>query len=144
MQILDITPYSLFINVDGTQVNTGYPSAKLVDSFTLNNNIGIVDYQFSASNINPGGGNLVQALFLVVGSDAPVINVARDSRIFASYYMPSVGSAGTVVNTAFASRFTNYGIKVQAGMPMSLYASMNNNASEFLFGCVTLFTIYTK
>ncbi len=141
---LEVTPFSMVFSAVGTTINTAYPNATLLRYFDYPNALGILNYQWSISVLNDNsGGN--SAFYLILGTKEPLITIGQNNPIIASSYINGQTAAvDSSVNINYASNWKDYGFRLPAGQPISIYGSAPNSASYRVRISVNLYTTFIK
>ena len=132
---------------DGTTVNTAYPQALLLDTFSYSQPLALMGFLMSSAVRTESGLNT--GIWLVVGNSAATIGISQGANI--------LGSCLSNTNSSAANNFYNpasvstpvfyppgFGIKLPTNTPISLYGAAANAATDYLACATTLYFILIK
>lgn len=144
---LGLTPYTLITSVDGTQINSAFPTLRRLATFRYNQNLGILGMQFSTTLTNVSA--TLCGLFVFIGSIAlsPVLALTPNESANQGLWLSHITNLNAVPGFASpASRvstmgFGESGIHLPASQPVSIYGCADNDAENLLTGILNIYTI---
>lgn len=142
---LSLTPYTLLTSVDGTQINTAFPLATRLATFTFKQNLGILGFQLSSTLTNVDATLL--GVFMVVGSNAKQDLIQLTNNANSGLWMSHVSNLNAVPGFASPSSrsstvgFGESGIHLQAGEAVSLFGCGANDAGVLLTALLNIYAV---
>lgn len=145
---LGLTPYTLIMDVDGSDIAETYPSIQRITTFTFDQNLGILGMQFSSSLTNTEAD--LMGLFVLVGAAARVDVITLDSAVNQGIWISHLSNLNAVPGFASPSSrsttigFGESGIHLQAGDPVSIFGCCGPSADNLMAGVLNIYTILSS
>lgn len=139
----DLNVESISSETTGGVLATAYPSAKLMTSYTVQNDIGLVGLVFATSILQPVAAKLC-GLFVIIGDkpDTIAINKAAKMPLLHLTYQnsPAAGTPNPMNKTSSLSFGENSAMRVNSGQSISIYGT-GDNIAQTMAAILTIFTI---
>ncbi len=139
----DLNVESISAETTGGVLNTPFPAMKLITSYTVQNDIGLVGLVLATSILQPVAAKLV-GIFVVIGAGDPTLATDKAQKmplIHLTYQnSPAAGTPNPLNKTSSLSFGENSAMRLNSNQKISIYGS-GDNIAQTIAAILTIFTI---